>query len=119
MLAGCAATPTSIVMQPTTARPLSQPPPAPADGAIFQNAAYRPFFEDRRARQVGDVITVTISERTNAVKAGSSSGTKTLVADIDARLPVNAVRVAAGHPLTATLGAMFGPIAVQKAGEAA
>jgi NADH-quinone oxidoreductase subunit G len=56
----------------------------------------------------GDRVTVT-----------QGTGSATLVADIDSRLPVNAVRVAAGHPLTATLGAMFGPIAVQKAGEAA
>jgi NADH-quinone oxidoreductase subunit G len=53
------------------------------------------------------------------VQVTQGTGTATLVADIDGRLPVNAIRVAAGHPLTATLGAMFGPIAVQKAGEAA
>lgn len=75
-LAGCSVTPTSIVQQPTTARPLAQAPAGNGDGAIFQTAAYRPFFEDRRARQVGDVITITIAERTNAVKAGASSGTK-------------------------------------------
>lgn len=75
-LAGCAVTPTSIVQQPTSARPLAQPPAMTSEGAIFQNAAYRPFFEDRRARQVGDLITITITERTNAVKAGASSGNK-------------------------------------------
>jgi NADH-quinone oxidoreductase subunit G len=53
------------------------------------------------------------------VKVTQGSGSAILVADVDARLPVNAIRVAAGHPSTATLGAMFGPIAVQKAGEAA
>jgi NADH-quinone oxidoreductase subunit G len=53
------------------------------------------------------------------VKVTQGSGSAILVADVDVRLPVNAIRVAAGHPLTATLGAMFGPIAVQKAGEAA
>jgi NADH-quinone oxidoreductase subunit G len=53
------------------------------------------------------------------VQVTQGSGSAILVADVDARLPVNAVRVAAGHPSTATLGAMFGPIAVQKAGEAA
>ena len=53
------------------------------------------------------------------VQVTQGSGSAILVADIDARLPANAVRVAAGHPSTATLGAMFGPIAVQKAGEAA
>lgn len=76
-LAGCAATPSSIVMQPTTARPLAASQlPAPANGAIFQSNAYRPHFEDRRARQVGDVINIVITERTAAVKAGASSGSK-------------------------------------------
>jgi NADH-quinone oxidoreductase subunit G len=53
------------------------------------------------------------------VQVTQGTGSAILVADIDARLPVNAIRVAAGHPATSTLGAMFGPIAVQKAGEAA
>ena len=76
-LTGCAATPTSIVSQPTTARPLSPAQlPAPSNGAIFQANAYRPHFEDRRARQVGDVINIVITERTSAVKAGASSGNK-------------------------------------------
>ena len=34
---------------------------------------------------------------------------------IDARQAANTVRVPAGHALTATLGPMFGPIAVEKA----
>jgi NADH-quinone oxidoreductase subunit G len=40
-----------------------------------------------------------------------------LVANVDKTLPSNAVRVAAGHPAVATLGAMFGSIQVEKAGE--
>ncbi|MES2263447.1 MAG: flagellar basal body L-ring protein FlgH [Pseudomonadota bacterium] len=76
-LAGCAASPTSIVQQPTTARPLSVAQlPAPSNGAIFQVNAYRPHFEDRRARQVGDVINIVITEKTAAVKTGASSGNK-------------------------------------------
>ena len=75
-LAGCSATPTSIVHGPTTARPPAFAPAPAASGAIFQSSAYRPFFEDRRARQVGDMITITITEKTNAVKAGASSGNK-------------------------------------------
>ncbi|MES2743752.1 MAG: flagellar basal body L-ring protein FlgH [Pseudomonadota bacterium] len=75
-LAGCAVTPTSIVQQPTSARPMATVQAGPSSGAIFQNSAYRPFFEDRRARQVGDLMTITISEKTNAVKAGASSGNK-------------------------------------------
>jgi flagellar L-ring protein precursor FlgH len=75
-LTACSVTPTSIVLQPTTARPLQAAPVAANNGSIFQGAAYRPFFEDRRARMVGDMITITIVEKTNAVKAGACSGNK-------------------------------------------
>jgi NADH-quinone oxidoreductase subunit G len=53
------------------------------------------------------------------VKVSQGSGSAILVAGIDARLPANAVRVATAHPATATLGAMFGAIQVEKAGEGA
>lgn len=75
-LAGCAATPSSIVQRPTTARPLYAEAPAPANGAIYQPAHYRPLFEDRRARHIGDMLTINIIEKTAAVKAGASSGNK-------------------------------------------
>ena len=51
------------------------------------------------------------------VKVTQGAGSAILVAGIDARLPANAVRVASSHPATATLGAMFGAIDVEKAGE--
>ena len=51
------------------------------------------------------------------VKVTQGTGSALLVADIDVRLPANVVRVAAAHPATATLGAMFGAITVEKAGE--
>jgi NADH-quinone oxidoreductase subunit G len=53
------------------------------------------------------------------VKVSQGAGSAILVAGIDARLPANAIRVAAAHPSTAMLGAMFGAIQVEKAGEAA
>lgn len=77
VLAGCGTTPPSIVSIPTTARPPSAPVPAPRDGSIFNAAAYRPMFEDHRARMVGDMITVTISENTSAVKSAANSASKT------------------------------------------
>jgi len=46
------------------------------NGAIFQTSTYRPAFEDRRARHVGDVINVVITESTSAVKNGASAGSK-------------------------------------------
>jgi NADH-quinone oxidoreductase subunit G len=51
------------------------------------------------------------------VKVTQGSGSAILVAAIDARLPATAVRVSAAHAATATLGAMFGSIKVEKAGE--
>lgn len=85
-LAGCATTPSSIVMQPT-AMPRPQPAaiPTPANGAIFQAAAYRPMFEDRRARLVGDTLTIAINERTSAEKKAGSSASKT--GSVDAAAP--------------------------------
>jgi len=76
-LAGCATPPTSIVKQPTTARARPVDPQLyAASGAIFQTTAFHPYFEDKRARLVGDLLTITITENTNAVKAGTSSGNK-------------------------------------------
>jgi NADH-quinone oxidoreductase subunit G len=51
------------------------------------------------------------------VKVTQGSGSAVLAAAIDKRLPASAVRVAAGHPAVASLGAMFGTINVEKAGE--
>src|SRR5512135_2278811 len=80
-LAGCGTTPSSIVQQPTTARPQALPVQAAANGAIYQTAAYRPLFEDRRARHVGDVLTIVINENTVAGKKAASSGAKTGAVD--------------------------------------
>ena len=49
------------------------------------------------------------------VKVTQGEGNTILPAAIDAALPVNVVRVAAGHQSTASLGAMFGAISVEKA----
>ncbi|HZX28435.1 MAG TPA: flagellar basal body L-ring protein FlgH [Telluria sp.] len=77
-LAGCATTPSTIVAVPTSARPVPPDDTAQAaNGAIFQLAQYRPLFEDRRARHVGDTLIVSIDENTSANKTGSSSGSKT------------------------------------------
>jgi flagellar L-ring protein precursor FlgH len=76
-IGGCATVPDSIVQQPAGVRPQVQPAAAPSNGAIFQSAAYRPMFEDRRARLVGDIITITINESTSAGKAAATTGSKT------------------------------------------
>jgi len=77
LLAGCTNVPSSIVQQPTSTRPQPVAPNAAANGAIFQAAAYRPLFEDRRARLVGDILTIAINEKTSATKSGGNSASKT------------------------------------------
>jgi flagellar L-ring protein FlgH len=75
--AGCASVPDTVVQQPMSARPRQPVASAQPNGAIFQAAAYRPLFEDRHARMVGDILTITISENTSAVKASGNSASKT------------------------------------------
>lgn len=76
VLGACAVVPDTIVRQPTNIKPPQAAQLAPANGGIFQAAAYRPLFEDRRARLVGDVLTIAINEKTNAGKQAGSSGSK-------------------------------------------
>lgn len=61
-----------------TAIPTSVVPPDVASamasqGGIFQAARYRPLFEDHRARQVGDTLTVQIVEKVTATAKSTSS----------------------------------------------
>ena len=49
------------------------------------------------------------------VRVSQGAATAVLPARVDATLAPTAVRVPAGHPDTATLGAMFGPLTVEKA----
>ena len=43
-------------------------PPVALNGAIYQSSQHVSFFVDRTARQVGDVLTITLSEATTATK---------------------------------------------------
>jgi len=49
------------------------------------------------------------------VKVAQGNASAILSAALDAGLPANVVRVAAAHPSTATLGPMFGALAIEKA----
>ena len=90
LLAGCSTTPSSIVQGPTSARPmLVQAAPA-NDGAIYNANSYRPMFEDRRARHIGDLLTVNITERTSAGKSGASTGSKSGSASFSVPGPLQA-----------------------------
>ncbi len=97
-VAGCSTTPSTIVQGPTSARPmLVQAAPA-NDGAIYNANSYRPMFEDRRARHIGDLLTVNISERTSAGKSGASTGSKSGSASFSVPGPLQA-KIGAGVAL--------------------
>src|SRR5690554_4147472 len=77
LLGACAMVPP----EPVVVGPLTAPPPAPvppqavANGAIYQPTAYGnyPLFEDRRPRNIGDIVTIVIQEKTNAQKRVATS----------------------------------------------
>lgn len=75
-LFGCSTVPESIVQHPSSSTSVVRPAAAPANGAIFQASAYRPMFEDRRARRIGDMLTIAINERTSAGKSASNTASK-------------------------------------------
>lgn len=76
LAAGCATiSPPQVDMHSAQSQPVLPAAPAAAatTGAIFQAATHRPLFEDRRARLVGDTLTVQIEE---TVSASQQSTTK-------------------------------------------
>ena len=61
--------------EPKVGQAAIAPAPAPrvATGSLFQAVSYRPAFEDRRARQVGDTVTVQIVENVTASQKSTST----------------------------------------------
>ena len=79
LLSGCAAiqaTPPSAVHQPMSVRPEAMATALPANGAIYQTVQARPLFEDRRARRIGDTITINLVERNTAQKSANTNATR-------------------------------------------
>jgi flagellar L-ring protein precursor FlgH len=73
-LAACVTTtPSTSVHQPMTVRPPAVAAPAVGNGAIYQAGYTRPLFEDRRARNIGDTLTVNIVENTSADKKSNTT----------------------------------------------
>ncbi|MEQ8799398.1 MAG: flagellar basal body L-ring protein FlgH [Salinisphaeraceae bacterium] len=70
--AGCATAP------PEKPPGVIAPPPAAAStpGAIYQAGQGLSLFQDRRARQVGDTVTVLLAEKTSAQKAAATTTSK-------------------------------------------
>jgi len=86
LVAGCVTTtPPTAVHQPMTARPEPARNVAPVNGAIYNVANARPLFEDRRARFVGDTLTINITEKTQASKISENKTARSQT--VDASVP--------------------------------
>jgi len=65
--------------QPTSTPPIAAVAAAPArapSGSLFHGSSYRPAFEDRRARLVGDTVTIQIVENIAASQKSSSTANR-------------------------------------------
>lgn len=87
LLGGCSVfSPKVQIDTPTTAQPPLQPMQVHNNGAIFQVGTYRPMFEDRSARYVGDILVIQLNEKLNASKKGSSNVDRS--SSMDVSIPV-------------------------------
>ena len=73
LISACTTVPPTNVHQPMTARPAPRQDSLAATGSIYQAGVSRTLFEDRRARYIGDTLTINIAE-TNS--ASTKSNTK-------------------------------------------
>jgi len=78
---GCESMPQKVAVD-FAPLPVAPPPKAVAParantGSLFQSASYRPGFEDRRARLVGDTVTIQIVENVTASQTSSSTANRT------------------------------------------
>jgi flagellar L-ring protein precursor FlgH len=81
---------------------------APASGSLFQTVGYRPAFEDRRARMVGDTVTIQIVENVSASqKSTSTVDRNSAVNSSVTALPLNTVSGLSKFDVGATTGNTF------------
>lgn len=78
-LPGCSATlfPRVEVADTAPVEPVVVEAPRASNGAIFQQASFRPLFEDHRARHVGDILVIRIEEKISASQSSKSNIDKT------------------------------------------
>lgn len=109
LLAGCVASvPPTAVHQPMTIRPEPRPAITPTNGSIYNVASARPLFEDRRARFIGDTLTINIAEKTAAAKKSDTKADKSHSSELSiptiAGLPLRSLQ---GASLSATSDTAF------------
>lgn len=96
LLSACATAPSTNIHQPLTARPKAGAPQADNNGAIFQANRGLFLFEDRRARQIGDTLTVKLVEKTEAKRKSETKEDRTATADLNVPAPILAGKTLPG-----------------------
>lgn len=81
LLGGCASAPEHKIATAEEIFAMSMPERID-NGAIFQRAQGVALYEDIKARNVGDMITIVLSEQTNASKSASTSTAKENSVDV-------------------------------------
>ncbi len=86
---------------PVVARVL--PPPTPrTDGAIYQAGQQIELFADLKARRVGDVLTIRLTETTSASKSATTKTAKTTAVNNTGPTVLGRTITAAGVPIFTT-----------------
>ena len=82
-LVGCATTPRHNIDEFSAVLPAAMTPPPKQNGAIFQAGYEMALFEDIRARRIGDILTVVLSEKTDATKTAATNTSKDTDIEVD------------------------------------
>jgi flagellar L-ring protein precursor FlgH len=79
LLAGCETMPQTAKVDFADPKPSAIPTIKSelSNGSLFSTATYRPSLEDRRARLVGDVVTIQIVEAVSASQVSTSTAART------------------------------------------
>lgn len=104
-MAGCSSSVITKRGEPefAPASPVLAAPAAVQNGSIYMSGYSKPLFEDIKARQVGDLLTVILEERTDASKTASTGITKENTTDISAPTILGQDVTWKGNPLNTSL----------------
>lgn len=82
-ISGCSTSPVRPISEGfEPSRAIFKTPPPSQNGAIFQAGYEVSLYEDMRARRIGDILTIILSERTNASKKAATSTAKDSAVDV-------------------------------------
>jgi len=100
-LAGCVGNPSRDNAAFAATLPIQdQPAQLPADGSMFSAASSRDLFGDPKARRVGDLLTITLAESTQASKSSSTTSSKDSKAELGAPTILGRIATANQKPFS-------------------